>query len=155
MKNLTKRCTCGSFQVSRLSCKCRALFYVRKLSNCMHSYIKVIQKQSLFQASRGWLWHFCQRHRIRQLSLQGEKISANVSAVSKRFANLKPRLFSPLMTLLQMILHVQGVCTVILYLETHASCIQHFHLSGNATVPSMTDKRGSTVLYICTAVEHT
>ena len=27
-----------------------------------------------FQASRGWLWHFGQRHGIRQLSLQGEKV---------------------------------------------------------------------------------
>ena len=35
-----------------------------------------------FQASRGWLWRFCQRHSIRQLSLQGEKVSSNVSSVA-------------------------------------------------------------------------
>ena len=28
-----------------------------------------------FKASAGWLWRFCQRHGIRQLSLQGEKRS--------------------------------------------------------------------------------
>ena len=28
-----------------------------------------------FQASRCWLWRFCQRHGIRRLSLQGEKVS--------------------------------------------------------------------------------
>ena len=37
--------------------------------------------ESSFQASRGWLWRFCQRHGIRQLSLQGEKVSSDVSAV--------------------------------------------------------------------------
>ena len=35
--------------------------------------------ESSFQASRGWLWRFCQRHGIRQLSLQGEKVSSDVS----------------------------------------------------------------------------
>ncbi len=34
-----------------------------------------------FQASRGWLWRFCQRHGVRQLSLQGEKVSSDTSAV--------------------------------------------------------------------------
>jgi hypothetical protein len=33
-----------------------------------------------FSASSGWLWRFCQRHSIRQLSLQGEKLSANQEA---------------------------------------------------------------------------
>ena len=37
--------------------------------------------ESSFQASRGWFWCFCQRHGIRQLSLQGEKVSSDVSAV--------------------------------------------------------------------------
>ena len=34
-----------------------------------------------FQASRGWLWRFCQHHGIRQLSLQGEKVPSDASAV--------------------------------------------------------------------------
>ena len=34
-----------------------------------------------FQASRGWLWQFCDHHGIRQLSLQGEKVSSDASAV--------------------------------------------------------------------------
>ena len=34
-----------------------------------------------FQTSKGWLWRFCQRHGIRQLSLQGEKVSSDTSNV--------------------------------------------------------------------------
>ena len=34
-----------------------------------------------FQASRSWLWRFCNRHGIRQLSLQGEKVSSNTSCI--------------------------------------------------------------------------
>ena len=34
-----------------------------------------------FQASRGWLWRFCQCHGIRQLSLLGEKVSSDASTV--------------------------------------------------------------------------
>ena len=34
-----------------------------------------------FQASSGWLWRFCRRHGICQLSLQGEKLSSNASAL--------------------------------------------------------------------------
>ncbi len=30
-----------------------------------------------FTASAGWLWRFCKRHGIRQLSLEGEQLSAN------------------------------------------------------------------------------
>ena len=30
-----------------------------------------------FIASSGWLWRFCKRHNNRQLSLQGEKLSAD------------------------------------------------------------------------------
>ena len=32
---------------------------------------------SPFTASRGWLWRFCGRHGLRQLSVQGEKLSAD------------------------------------------------------------------------------
>ena len=31
-----------------------------------------------FTASSGWKWIFCRRHEIRQLSLQGEKLSADM-----------------------------------------------------------------------------
>lgn len=37
-------------------------------------------KESDFVASEGWKWRFCQRHGIRQLSLQGEKMSADSDA---------------------------------------------------------------------------
>lgn len=30
-----------------------------------------------FNASTGWLWRFCKRHNIRQLSMQGEKLSSD------------------------------------------------------------------------------
>ena len=36
-----------------------------------------------FSASSGWLWRFCQRHSIRQLSLQGEKLSADKGALTR------------------------------------------------------------------------
>ena len=36
-----------------------------------------------FTASSGWLWRFCQRHSIRQLSLQGEKLSADKPAADR------------------------------------------------------------------------
>ena len=34
-----------------------------------------------FLGSRDWLWRFCNRHGIRQLSLQGEKVSSDTSSV--------------------------------------------------------------------------
>ena len=33
-----------------------------------------------FKASRGWLWRFCNRHGMRQLSIQGEKLSSDMTA---------------------------------------------------------------------------
>ena len=36
-----------------------------------------------FTASAGWVWRFCQRHSIRELSLQGEKLSADQPAATK------------------------------------------------------------------------
>ena len=36
--------------------------------------------QMSFKASSGWLWRFCNRHGMRQLSLQGEKLSADATA---------------------------------------------------------------------------
>ena len=40
-------------------------------------------KESDFTASEGWKWRFCKRHGIRQLSLQGEKLSANSDAAAE------------------------------------------------------------------------
>lgn len=34
----------------------------------------------MFNSSAGWLWQFCKRHGINELSLQGEKLSSNESA---------------------------------------------------------------------------
>ena len=36
-----------------------------------------------FTASSGWMWRFCQRHTIRQLSLQGDKLSADKPAADQ------------------------------------------------------------------------
>ena len=36
--------------------------------------------QSQFSGSTGWQWRFCKRHGIRNLSLQGEKLSADNEA---------------------------------------------------------------------------
>ncbi len=37
-------------------------------------------EQQTFKASRGWLWRFCICHGMRQLSVQGEKLSADSTA---------------------------------------------------------------------------
>ena len=47
----------------------------------LHSQLHEGESVPPFQASRGWLWRFCQRHGIRQLSLQGEKVSSDLSAI--------------------------------------------------------------------------
>lgn len=47
----------------------------------LHEQLHESESVPPFQASRGWLWRFCQRHGIRQLSLQGEKVSSDTSAV--------------------------------------------------------------------------
>ena len=60
------------------------------------------EAELLFQASRGWLWRFCQRHGIRQLSLQGEKISADASAVEPFQDELQELLESEQLTLDQL-----------------------------------------------------
>ena len=43
-------------------------------------YKKMHGEESVFSASTGWQWRFCKRHGIRNLSLQGEKLSANSEA---------------------------------------------------------------------------
>ena len=49
-------------------------------------------KDSDFVASEGWKWRFCKRHGIRQLSLQGEKMSADSDAASE-FIESFPKFF--------------------------------------------------------------
>lgn len=44
---------------------------------------KILRPESNFKASSGWRWRFCQRHGIRELSLQGEKLDANTDAAKK------------------------------------------------------------------------
>lgn len=41
---------------------------------------KLHGEAAAFNASDGWKWRFCKRHGIRQLSLQGEKLSADRDA---------------------------------------------------------------------------
>ena len=42
-----------------------------------------------FNASQGWFSRFCQRHNIKQLSLQGEKLSADQPAADKFIPEFK------------------------------------------------------------------
>ena len=42
-----------------------------------------------FNASQGWFSRFCQRHNIRQLSLQGEKLSADKPAADRFIPEFK------------------------------------------------------------------
>ena len=37
-------------------------------------------EESSFSGSTGWQWRFCKRHGIRNLSLEGEKVSADTEA---------------------------------------------------------------------------
>ena len=41
---------------------------------------KMYGEESSFSGSTGWQWRFCKRHGIRNLSLEGEKLSANTEA---------------------------------------------------------------------------
>ena len=50
---------------------------------------KLLLPDSNFKASSGWKWRFCQRHGIRQLSLQGEKLDADTDAAKKFIPELK------------------------------------------------------------------
>ena len=45
----------------------------------LHELLHKDESVPPFQAKRGWLWCFCQRHGIRQLSLQGEKVSSDTT----------------------------------------------------------------------------
>ena len=47
-------------------------------------YKKMYGEDAKFSGSKGWQWRFCKRHGIRNLSLQGEKLSADPDA-SKHF----------------------------------------------------------------------
>ena len=44
---------------------------------------KLRKEPNSFTASAGWAWRFCQRHRMRESSLQGEKLSADQPAATK------------------------------------------------------------------------
>ena len=55
----------------------------------LHALLYKDDPEPPFQASRGWLWRFCQRHGIWQLSLQGEKVSSDASAVEPFKQGLK------------------------------------------------------------------
>ena len=44
---------------------------------------RTLSGETNFQASEGWKWRFCQRHGIRQLSVQGEKLSSDKEEADK------------------------------------------------------------------------
>ena len=49
---------------------------------------KLLRPDSNFKASSGWRWQFCQRHDIRELSLQGERRDADTDAAKNLFLSL-------------------------------------------------------------------
>ena len=53
---------------------------LREKAQLFYQQLHGDSSSSTFQASTGWQWRFCQRHGIRQLSLQGEKLSADLDA---------------------------------------------------------------------------
>ena len=48
-----------------------------------------------FAASNGWLWRFCQCHGIMQLSLQGEKLSADHQAAEEFIPKFRKFIVTP------------------------------------------------------------
>ena len=50
----------------------------------LHALLHVNDMESApeFKASKGWLWRFCNRRAISQLSLQGEKLSSSEDEVA-------------------------------------------------------------------------
>ena len=56
----------------------------------MHAQIHAGESVPPFQGSRGWLWRFCNRHGVRQLSLQGEKLSSDTTAVDTLYTKIFP-----------------------------------------------------------------
>ena len=44
---------------------------------------RIESSSKVFTTSAGWLWRFCQRHNIRELSLQGEILSADQPGAGK------------------------------------------------------------------------
>ena len=53
---------------------------LREKARLFHQQLHDDNSSSSFEASTGWQWRFCQRHGIRQLSLQGEKLSSDLDA---------------------------------------------------------------------------
>ena len=53
---------------------------LREKAQLFHQQLQCDKPSSSFQASTGWQWRFCQRHGIRQLTLQGEKLSCDSDA---------------------------------------------------------------------------
>ena len=53
---------------------------MKKLSSSTNNYMHKKQLPHRCTASSGWLWRFCNRHGIRGLRLQGEKLSADTEA---------------------------------------------------------------------------
>ena len=53
---------------------------LREKAQLFYQQLHGDSSSSTFQASTGWQWRFCQQHGIRQLSLQGERLSADLDA---------------------------------------------------------------------------
>ena len=81
MKNWSKLFSSGSSKKEKMEFLFRVQFYKLKLWDLFKKLYPESSEQ--FAASNGWLWRFCQRHGIRQLSLQGEKLSADRQAAEE------------------------------------------------------------------------
>ncbi len=77
---------------------------------------------SEFKASNGWLWRFCKRHGIRELSFQGEKLSADEASVGPFQTKLKEFMEQEGLTLEQLYnCDETGLCYRMLPAKTLAS----------------------------------
>ena len=77
---------------------------------------------SELKASKGWLWRFCKRHGIRELSFQGEKLSADEASVGPFQTKLKEFMEQEGLTLEQLCnCDETGLCYRMLPAKTLAS----------------------------------
>ena len=77
MTNSTTRpCTCGSSK-SEWRAHLSGPILCEK---AVQLHKKMYGEESSFSGSTGWQWRFCKRHGIRNLSLEGEKLSADTEA---------------------------------------------------------------------------
>ena len=101
---------------------------------------------SSFQAGTGLQWQFCQRHGIRQLSLQGEKLSSDLDA-SDPFKEKLLKMIEDVNDCMCIGDTYVHACMYLYPLWCH-NCMYKliFHISKMVLAPTILDIRGSTVV---------